>query len=244
MILRAERAEPVTLRDVPVGMLSREMLARSLFRALPLGWGDDPLVPSVRSVPVVLVADPRRGRGTMAPLAWFLRARGVANVSRADLRAGEGQGLAELAGALALHVEQVLRTTGAPRCDIVAHDGGGLVAAWWRVHSGGDARIGRLVSIATPWRGTKNAIFSGGRFAREITWGSPRLDGLGVAASTSVWSPDDPSVVPSASAVAAEHASVRIDGGGHVELLVSARVWRAVAAALGAAEPATASVPA
>ena len=237
VILRAERAEPVTLARLPWAMIARETLARSVFRvAVPLGWGRDRMVPSVRSAaPVVLVPDPRRGRQTITPLAWFLRERGFAVIHRARLRSSDGQGLAELAAELGAQIDTVLRITGAPRVEIVAHDGGGLVAAWWLVHLGGAERAGRLITLGTPWRGTKNAVFSGGRFAREVAWGSPRLDGLAPTGvpTACVWSPDDPSIVPSESALAAGAESVRTDGAGHMEMLLSARCYRAIHAALG-----------
>lgn len=242
VILRAERAEPVTLGDVPWGMISRETLARALFRVTgPLGWGRDALPPIARSsIPVVLVPDPRRGRQTVAPLAWFLRERGFDVIHRASLRSSEGKGLAELAAELGAQIDAVLRATGAPRVEIVAHDGGGLVAAWWLVHLGGAQRANRLVTLGTPWRGTKNAVFSGGRFAREVAWASPRLDGLSPTGvpTACVWSQDDPSIVPSESALAHGAESVRTDGAGHMEMLLSARCFRAVHVALGVRTPA------
>lgn len=59
-----------------------------------------------------------------------------------------------LAGRFAGYVDEVRRTTGAPRVDIVAHSFGSLPTRWYVKHGGGPAAVGHWVSPAGPHHGT------------------------------------------------------------------------------------------
>lgn len=61
-------------------------------------------------------------------------------------------------------VERVRRKTGADRVDVVGTSQGGLVAFWW-AHALGWERLGRLVTLGTPFRGAPVA-----RLARPLGW--------------------------------------------------------------------------
>jgi triacylglycerol lipase len=247
----ADRNEPVMISAPVLARIAREALARTLLRTLGwFAWGRAaPLyVPKPggavhrarRLPPVVLVPGMTWNRASLWPLSIFLGRRGWHWVFPTD-RQDRGGTLATEAEALARHVQRVLAESGAPAVDMVAFSTGGLVAAWLLRHHPG-VPVRRLVTIGTAWNGTRLAVFSRGQAVDEIRYGSHVLDGLWPPAvpTVCIYSPDDLVVVPAQSAIpplagrgAAPLAdAVRIEQGGHVELLLSARVFRAVLTAL------------
>jgi triacylglycerol lipase len=240
MVLLAERGEPVGWNARLGSVFAREAVSRALFIVLtPGGWGlythRRQAIPGEahRGIPVLLVPDVAWNRSSLSFLRTYMVRRGwewvtAVNPARGDL------GLADRAQRLATHVDGLLRASGADRVDLVGHGTGGLVAAWYARHLA-NGKVRRVVTIGSPWRGTKMAVFRSGRLASETTPNSPVLDGLSPADSsvTCVWSPDDPAVIPSESGLAKVGGeSVCIEAAGHMEMLVSARVFRAVRAAL------------
>jgi triacylglycerol esterase/lipase EstA (alpha/beta hydrolase family) len=235
----ADTGQPALVDRRTVAVVLREACARSLFTVLaPLGY-DRAIARSLAGVaehrlpPVLLLPGLDAGRASLMPLSTFLRQRGWAWVWITH-RGGRDSTLAERAEALAAEVERYRQQTGAEQIDIVAFGTGGLLAAWFLKHhdTGG---VRRLVTIATPWQGTRIAVFQRGRAALEVLPDSHLLDGLlpDRVPTTCIWSPDDPIVVPTTSAVPdAGVQTVRIEGAGHLEMLLSARVYRAVQAAL------------
>lgn len=240
MVQLADRGERAQLDGKLLAVLSREALARAAAIAVrPLGWGDpEPTSTGVavgRRQPVILLPGLDGNRAHLLLLRLFLTRRGwswVWPVNRAD-RFGV---LSAEADALVPRIETLLRRSGADQVDIVAFSTGGLVVAWaLRHHPELQTRIRRLVTIATPWQGTKTAVFGRTPGHQEIAWGSHVLDGLcpPPVPTVCIWSPDDPGVVPAESALPRHGVeSVRIDAAGHVEMLASSRVFRAVQAAL------------
>ena len=114
---------------------------------------------------------------------------------------------------------------------------GGLAAAWAIRHGENTAFVRRFVTIATPWRGTRLAVFDVPHIPYEIRYGASILDDLvapGVP-TTTLWGDDDPIVVPATSAAADGTVTCAVHGGGHHELLLSGRVYRAISAVLDAA---------
>jgi len=241
-ILAADRGTPVAWSAKVVSVYVREALARCLIILMsPLGWTNPG--PSLWSVgastevkrtPVLLLPGYGTNRSCLAPLCLFLANRGwtwlwAVNLGRRD------RSLSDHAAEIGKQVDQLRRRTGAAKIDIVAFSMGGLVAAWYLRHLDGDQHIRRLVTIGTPWRGTRLAVFARSASAREMIYGAHVLDALAPppAPTICIWSPDDPVVVPTSSGVAEQGAqSVRIDAAGHIDMLVSARVYRAVQAAL------------
>lgn len=131
-------------------------------------------------------------------------------------------------------VERVLACEDAERVDIVAHSLGGLVARYYIERLGGGARVGQLVTIASPHRGTALGRFGLGAAAKELLAGSHLLDELGPppagARYTSVWSRADALIVPADSCSLVPYGEDRVFNDlGHLSLLLSPRVVEVVA---------------
>ena len=243
-----DRNEALVIDARLVGLAAREAGARMVLAALGLvAFGRSrpaaaPVVAGrlvVRTPPVLLVPGATWNRASLWPLRTFLVQRGFPWVWAID-RGGRDRTLATEAAELARAVDELARTAGTEKVDLVAFSTGGLVAAWYLRHHGSD-RVRRLITLGTPWKGTRMAVFGRGPGVDEIRYGSHALDGLWPppVPTTCVHSPDDPVVVPASSA-APDHGGVlvAVESAGHVDMLVSARVYRAVQIALTAAEPA------
>lgn len=240
--LLAERGEPARLGRRELGTLSRETSARLLL-GLPglFSWGDGkprerPCAPDAPSRPaVLLVPGPPQRRIALLPLATSLRSRGYAWA----WAVGPGKGtLAERAQRLAEHVDVLRQTSGHDRVVLVGHGLGGLTCAWYLAHLGGAERVERLITLGTPWRGTRMAVFTSGPLGRETLPEAPVLDGLSPCAVPTVCIAGalDPMVLPRSSARARGSIGVEIEGAGHLDLLISARAWRAVRSAIESTE--------
>jgi pimeloyl-ACP methyl ester carboxylesterase len=242
----ADRGAPIRLTVPAVARLPREVVARVLFRVLgfvaflsPPGQHRAPLGVEPRPrPPVMLVSGLTYNRASLWLLRTFLVQRGFAWVELFE-RQGR-RTVAEDALALAAHVEALRAQTGAPRVDLVGFSSGGLVAARW-VHDSGGQAVGRLVTVATAWRGTRSAVFRSGPAADELRFVDPAgdappsaLDGLWPvpAEAICVVADEDPMIVPYTSALPAGARVVHLEDGGHFELLASARTFRAVLDAL------------
>jgi len=233
-VLAAERGAPARITPRVAAVLSRDTCTRALLTFLrPValwrphthGPGSDPAV--------LLLCERAAHRPALAFLCTFLGRRGRTWISSAEVSTSAAS-LDALAEQIADDVARVRQQSGRSQVDIVAHGISGLAAAWYLRHLGGDAHVRRLVTLGTPWAGTRTAVFSRRPVATAWLPGAPALDDLAPppVPTWCVWSPDDPLVVPSSSALAPGAQSVQIDGVGHLDLMLSARALRAVAEAL------------
>lgn len=238
---QADRGERASLHASGIALVVREACARMLLWALtPLGWvGRAPRRTEYRqapkhAAPLLLVSANRWTRSSLIFLTTFLRRRGWSWVWAVDTRGART--LADRAERVAERLQALRTRSGSERVDIVAFSTGGLAVAWALRHDPTAASaVRRLVTVATPWRGTKMAAFSRSMPMQEIRFGSPVLDGLWPDATevVCIWSRDDVLVIPAHSAApAGPAADVCIEAAGHLELLTSPRAYRAVQAAL------------
>jgi pimeloyl-ACP methyl ester carboxylesterase len=150
------------------------------------------------------------------------------------------QSVAESARHLERFIEGVRAREDAERVDIVAHSLGGVVARYYIERLGGATRVGRLITIGSPHKGTRLGRFGLGLVpsAREIVAESPLLGGLAPpdgAAYVSVWSRADAVIIPAdASSIAPAGEDHVFDDMGHLTMLLSRRVVDVIARRLGA----------
>jgi pimeloyl-ACP methyl ester carboxylesterase len=163
----------------------------------------------------------------------------------------------EIATMLAAEVERVLTATGAPRCTVVGHSLGGLVARYYVQRMGGEDTVDTVVTMGTPHRGTYTAYLSPDPCAVQMRPRSSLLRELEETARPSsvrwlaYYSDLDVSVLPAVNAKLVHPAlgatNVKIGDTGHLSLLLSGELLHSVLAHLADPEldrPARASQPA
>ncbi len=190
-------------------------------------------------VPVLLLPGYGRNRACLLFLAAALRRRGWRWVWPVNHR---GSSIPELAGALSERVDQLLRHSGAEQVDLIAHSMGGVVASWYINQLGGRPRVRRLVTIATPWGGTRLAALAGSPLGRELMPSSPVIAALappGVPSAVICTDTDTIVVPPELGRLEAPGVALfELPGMGHEQLLLSPRVLAITAEQLSAPGPA------
>jgi triacylglycerol lipase len=155
-----------------------------------------------------------------------LRAHGLA-VATIDLEPPLG-GIDGFADALHARMTALVEETGAEQVVLVGHSMGGLVArACLRRH--GPARIAKLITLATPHRGTRFASLAPGRNAREMEPDNAWLRALAAgeqlhASVLSIWSARDELVVPQDSGHLEGAREAVLPAIGHVSMVLSPTV--------------------
>ncbi|MEL6344150.1 MAG: alpha/beta fold hydrolase [Myxococcota bacterium] len=237
MVRVYEQQRRPPLRLVAMSALIREWMALNwAVVSTPLAVVPNrprPPIGPVQLPPVILVPGYGLNRMMFVLLAAYLRRRGrwvwaINNpVVRDDVRA--------FAAHLKGRVAKMLEVSGAEQVDLVGHSMGGVVSAWYIHHLDRAGSVRRLVTLGTPWRGTKMHIFGFGRQSHELAPGSDVLEGLpaqlGVPV-TAIWSDIDVIVLPTQNATPIHGRAVEVDRVGHVEMPLNPKVMRAVHAAL------------
>ena len=207
------------------------LVAGRSFRARP--GGVDPSLTPRR--PVILVHGLAMNRTNWMLLGWRLASRGIGPLH--GFTYFSWFPVPTLAKQLDRWIEVVRSRENANRVDIVAHSLGGIIARYSAAQPGGAERIGRIVTIGTPHRGTELVRFGIGSVA-DLRTNSRVIAALTAAegvAFTSIWSSADCMIVPPESASIAPLGTDRVfDDLGHLSLLISPRVAEAVAEALEA----------
>jgi triacylglycerol esterase/lipase EstA (alpha/beta hydrolase family) len=232
----AQRPDDVslTVRD-RLRMFWREMRALSrsaprmaLYRVL---MRDPPRAPA--DLPVLLVHGVMCNAGV-----WFGFRERLANLGISPIYAmSYGPPLASIerfAEQLAAKIDVVLDATGARQVVIVAHSMGGLVSRAYLRRNGG-SKVGRLITIGAPHRGSMHAQFFPGRSLAEMRPDNAWLDELNVERAqgvpvVSLWSWHDSMVTPQTSSQLDWAENVVLTGIGHNALLDDDEVASRVAA--------------
>jgi len=194
-----------------------------------LGMPADRLRASVQ--PMLLV----HGYGCNRGIWWWLRPRLEAAghvVATISLEPPWG-GIDGFAEQLHARIEAVCAATGAPRVTLVAHSMGGLVSRAYLARHG-DARVARLISIASPHSGSQLARLGLGTCARQMAPGSAWLARLAAQRVTvplvCVRTPQDNFVMPQDLQRHPDARDEPLPGVGHLAALCDARVLRLVLA--------------
>lgn len=200
-------------------------------------WMGPDHLPAGNSRPPALLI---HGYGCSRAAWWYLRRRieaagwTVATISLEPLYTD----IETYLPAISNRIDDVLSKTGATQLTLVGHSMGGLVArAWQREH--GNAKICRLITLGTPHGGTELARFGPGPNARQMVPGNAWLEKLSRSEGDApefdvltIYSEHDNYVMPQHNLVWPNVPSVVLDGIGHLAMLYSRRVERALLAAL------------
>lgn len=243
-----DRGVPVRLGRVALSRWCREWGA-TVFAGLclPFGaWQPDPRrTPEgdLSKVPVLLLPGYGMNRACLFPIVFYLRQRGWPYVWGVNNRPYAAS-IPTYAARLGEHVQQLKRESGATAVDLVCHSAGGIIAAYYVSQLGGAAHVRRLVTLGTPWRGTRLAIFGQRPLAGELMVGSRLLERVQRPAvpTTAIWTQTDGMLIPNSSGFSEGMRAIEVDGVEHLSLLYSGRVFQLVRDVLSA--PDAVEVPA
>jgi pimeloyl-ACP methyl ester carboxylesterase len=214
-------------------IVGRELLALAASSLLySFGFGQ-----TVRRTPrharqrtVVLVHGYLANRSSFYPLDLYLRARRLGptlsfNYSSAD---GIEAAAVELRDFLRRHVR-------GGRIDLVCHSLGGVVARVYLQELGGARRVDRCITLGTPHHGTYNAYWLPSRIGHELRPDSSLMRRVEASRSraarvrfSSIIAGSDNVVIPRVFSAAADD-TLHVPALGHIGLLYSPTVFRAVA---------------
>ena len=185
-----------------------------------------PVPPPRKAVlPVVLVHGVFCNAGVWNDVLAACRQRGIAPVYPLSY----GPPLASIerfAEQFAACVDEALAATGAARVAVVAHSMGGLVVRAYMARHGG-SKLARVITLGTPYRGSRFAWLMFGEDLAQMRPGSRWLAGLPAeleAPVMAVWSWHDSMVAPQASLALPGADNVALTGIGHNALLHDRRV--------------------
>jgi len=114
--------------------------------------------------------------------AWYLYLRWFRRWGWSYMKAiklkGKFRSINEFARILAEEVEKVMAETQSEKVDLVGQSMGGLVIRSYLAEDSGRAKIRRVVTLGSPHRGSKLAVFGLGQAAKEMVPGSAFLESL------------------------------------------------------------------
>lgn len=196
-------------------------------------------------LPVVLLHGYFHNRSGFFFLSRTLRRRGFRWVYGMNYNP-LGESIPSLAARLGRHIEDVLKTSGAPRVHLVGHSLGGIIARWYVQEMGGAENVDTCVTIGSPHGGTYAAYAGMGQAAKDMRPGSNVLRRLDRSFSSctsttfvNLYSDLDVFVVPPSAALLPEAANVSnhlIRDFGHTSLLISPELMSTVSHHLAAAD--------
>src|SRR5512140_2909609 len=221
-----ERIGPAATARLVLG----EWRALLAFNLVNLPWERwvlraDPAAAPTDRVPVILVHGFLANRGYFRPLVRRLEALGIGPVFVPTFPVWRVP-IADFEAELHRQIERIVAGTGQPRVVLVAHSMGGLACRAYLARRGA-GRVARLVTIATPHRGTKLARLGLGANAREMEPGSAFLAALETAEAGS---PPVPTL-----SIYSPHDNIAVPGLGHIAIGGSPRSVEALLPELEAA---------
>lgn len=229
-----EKDHHVDMRGT-VAMVLREwraVLATSLF-CFPFdrfALRRDPALAPADAIPIVMVHGYFSNRGYFRVLVRALESRGAGPIFTPNLAAAFAT-IEDFAAQLHEQIERIAAATRQPQVILVCHSMGGLAARLYLCRHG-NARVRKLITIASPHHGTVHARFGAGANARQMHRGSRFIAELcgnegergpqcGV---TSIYTPHDNLVAPQESSRLAWARNIAIPGRGHIDILASPRL--------------------
>lgn len=193
------------------------------------------------SMPVILVHGWIHNRSAFLGISRVLRRHGFRHIHAFDYNPLTYD-IPEIAGMLAAEVDRVLSITGAERCMLVGHSMGGIVSRYYVQQLGGDAVVDTVITLGSPHRGTYAAYLGPGASAPQMRPDSTLMRRLEETARPSdvrwiaVYSDLDLLILPAVNAKLVHPAlrahNIKVADMGHLSMLLSGEVMRAVVAHL------------
>jgi triacylglycerol esterase/lipase EstA (alpha/beta hydrolase family) len=186
--------------------------------------------------PIILVHGYMMRGLTMYPIKWRLKRDGYKNIYLFTY-SPPWQRIDEFSLQLKSKIESIISKTGAAKVDLICHSMGGLVALNYITNLDGAKNVNRLITLGTPFGGSKLWSFSISRCGKEMRPGSKFLRKLGEPPlnikTTAIYTTFDEMVIP--------YGYSRLEGGnnreinniGHVGLLFSKEVYKIIREILG-----------
>lgn len=195
--------------------------------------------------PVILIPGYGMNRSCLFFLQIYLRRRGFPWVWIVNNRPHSAT-VPRYAERLAEEVRRLQRESGARQVDLVCHSAGGVIAGWYLRQLGGADSVRRLITIGTPWKGTRTAIFGQRAHAQDLLPGSDVVAGIaGPPVPTwAIWSRTDGMMIPCSTSAPEGATCVEVQDEGHLSMLYSAAVYRLVRDLLSAGQRAPVEDPA
>jgi len=213
----------------------RAVLANNFFY-LPfdaIATRPDPEARPADRPPVILVHGYFSTRGYFRELARFLDAQGIAPVFVPNFP-GAFATIEQFADALDVEIERIAQGTRQDKVTLVCHSMGGLAARCYLARKGA-GRVAKLITIGTPHAGTGLAAFGMGENApqmrvesRFLTDLARREAGRAPCATTAIYSTGDNLVSPRSSARLEWARNIALADLGHVAMLSSPELHRAL----------------
>lgn len=136
---------------------------------------------------------------------------------------------------VASHVESLLKTTGAPKVDIIAHSMGCLNTRWYIKYFGGESKVDDWACLGGPNHGTEVANICFGVSCEEMRIGSKFLGELnagdetpGVVNYGAWWSPCDEFINPDESVILSGATNTKTACMSHLSLVSDETVYKQV----------------
>ncbi len=243
MIKRFKRSAKIL--SGAVHELSANLVAAQLY---PFGILERNEKPKVHSKlahnprPILLVHGILHNRSAFVSLKRKMTRMGWENIYTINYRT-LGRNVLSMADDLAEKVEAILKHTGAPQIDIVAHSLGGIVSRTYMSLGKGRGNVRRLVTLGTPHQGTQLSFIAKG-FKRAALDYDLKINSFLIRLLTetrlpkesevvSIYSPFDWTVVPGENGAAVglpsnSFKNIRLEYTGHTGLLYSNDAFDAI----------------
>lgn len=195
--------------------------------------------------PVLFVHGYHGSSGQLLPLRARLHGFGIESTALYSYKTTAGS-IEEMAIALSNEVERLKLETAAEKVDLVGHSLGGVVCHYYVGRLDGAANVRTVVTIASPFHGTRLVHLLSGRPFRLFHPEAKHLEEIREAARqvasvrfVSIYSTDDNIVIPGeSSALEGFGTNHVLSGLGHNSMLLSGRVALLVGQSLHAGPPA------
>lgn len=225
------------LSTYPLGLLPGIRVSGRPSEADADAAADTPVDAAAAAVPVILVHGYVHNRSAFLVMSRALRKAGFRHVHGINYNPLK-EDMATIAGDLAAEIDEVLATSGARRVNIVGHSMGGIVARHYVQLLGGYDKVGTVITLGSPHRGSYTSYVGMGPAAEQLKPGSTYMRNLEETARPSrvrwiaYYTDLDFMVVPALHAKlvhpALDAENVRINDTGHLSLLMSRGVLERV----------------